>query len=518
MDAAFPLVRWREIVAVGLMVVLCDLTMYRGTGFAGYALLFALAPVLLVVAAPRLRGNVAMAAIGGMAALLAIRLVWCGSALQTVIGFALLVAFAVSLTGMKPYVLETVVFGAQSLIAGFEGARSYGRFLTQRSPAVGRVPWLSVVLPAAAFLLFGMIFVLANPDLATSLGRGAERFFTHFRGWLTRYVPTPLEMLFWAAVAWITMGLLRPVIDESLLRMPGEDEAPEDEISKPAAAPLYAAFRNTLGTVIALFAVYLVFEFRTLWFREFPPGFYYSGYAHEGAAWLTAALALATVLLSLVFRGAILHDRRLPRLQRLAWLWSLENLLLAAAVYNRLFIYIGFNGMTRMRMVGLFGISTVVVGFLLVLWMIARRRGFLWLFRRHLWTLAAAVYLFALTPVDALVHRYNVRRILGGDPAPSVQVSVHPIDSEGLLVLSPLLECDDSRIRDGVRAMFAHRHEKLEQTVSRHARQGWTSYQAADRLALEELRRTRNKWRRYADASARDEALAKFHDYAYQWY
>ncbi|HEV3342558.1 MAG TPA: hypothetical protein VG125_19455, partial [Pirellulales bacterium] len=42
-----PPVRWREVVAVLLLVATCDLTIYRGQGFAGYALLFLLAPVLL---------------------------------------------------------------------------------------------------------------------------------------------------------------------------------------------------------------------------------------------------------------------------------------------------------------------------------------------------------------------------------------------------------------------------------------------------------------------------------------
>ena len=63
-----------------------------------------------------------------------------------------------------------------------------------------------------------------------------------------------------------------------------------------------------------LFAVYLALQFQTLWFRVFPKGFYYSGYAHDGAAWLSAALALATAALSAIFRGAVLQDPRLPRL------------------------------------------------------------------------------------------------------------------------------------------------------------------------------------------------------------
>ena len=170
----------------------------------------------------------------------------------------------------------------------------------------------------------------------------------------------------------------------------------------------------------------------------------------KGAAWLTAALALATVVLSAVFRGGVLCDPRLGRLRRLAWLWSAENLLLALAVYHRMYIYVGFNGMTRMRTVGLFGISAVVVGLVFVIWKIIYSRDFLWLFHRQLWTVAVAAYLFALAPVDAIVHAYNRQRILDGDPAPSVQISVHAIDSEGMLVLRPLVRCKDPVIREGI--------------------------------------------------------------------
>ena len=89
----------------------------------------------------------------------------------------------------------------------------------------------------------------------------------------------------------------------------------------------------------------------------------------------------------------------------------------AAAVYNRLFIYIDFNGMTRMRVVGLLGISAVLGGFVLVVWKILRQRGFFWLMQRQLWVLALMVFLGAVLPVDLLVHRYNVSRIMAGDSA-----------------------------------------------------------------------------------------------------
>jgi hypothetical protein len=338
------------------------------------------------------------------------------------------------------------------------------------------------------------------------------------RDWLMRAAPEPLEVLFWLAVLWISTGLLRPVMGGSGWDENSPDRADGRGSAKQQPSPLYPAFRNTLIVVIALFAVYLVFEFNTLWFRVFPDGFHYSGYAHEGAAWLTVALALATVVLSAIFRGDVLRDPRLPKLQRMAWIWSFENLLLALAVYNRLFIYIGFNGMTRMRIIGLFGISAVVVGFLLVVWKIARHRDFVWLIRRHLWTVAIAVYLWAITPVDMITVRYNVQRILSGDPAPSVQISVHPISSEGVPLLLPLLECDDPVVRDGIRAMLAERLEQAETAALRRELLGWTTYQIADQVVLDRLRSAKPLWARYEDRGERAASLARFHEYAYQWY
>jgi hypothetical protein len=42
-----PVVGWREALAVGALVALSDLTIYHGRGFAGLAVLFAVAPGLL---------------------------------------------------------------------------------------------------------------------------------------------------------------------------------------------------------------------------------------------------------------------------------------------------------------------------------------------------------------------------------------------------------------------------------------------------------------------------------------
>ena len=296
--------------------------------------------------------------------------------------------------------MEIVVFPARMMLGGLLGLATYTRSGGGPSGVGGSVGWLSVALPLVTLVAFSVLFILANPDLLDTFGQQVEQILTAFREWLIDFAPHPSEVAFWMAMAWIAIGMLRPLLSRTLFAEWATLER-EGKLSSlaPSPSPFYAACRNTLATVIVLFALYLIFEFTTLWFRDFPPGFYYSGYAHQGAAWLTVALALATAVLSLAFRASILHDPRLPALRRLAWLWSLENVLLAVAVYHRLYIYIGFNGMTRMRVVGILGITAVLVGFFLVLWKIARNRGFLWLLRRHLWTVALAVYLYGVMPV-----------------------------------------------------------------------------------------------------------------------
>ncbi len=521
-----------ELTSIVGLVALADLTIYRGGGFAGLGLLAVAVPALLLLGSPQRRLRTSFWVVGAMLVLLAARLVWQGSGLAVASGAVLLVAFSLALGGMRPYVLDLVAGFAQLPFAGAFGLAEYQRAATGFNPRISRPLVLSTALPAGAVAVFGTLFVLANPDLVDMVSRYADRWLAWLSEWVRGMSQNWREIGFWLVTAYLAIGLLRPLIKRSLTdpvaswvgsaRGPyaASRGATETQIVEPPSeAPLYVPIRNMLWAVIGLFAAYLVFEFQTLWFREFPQGFYYAGYAHEGAAWLTAALALATLVLSLIFRGHVLADPRLGRLNWLAWVWSALNLLLAVTVYHRMVIYIDFNGMTRMRTIGLFGITTVVVGFALVLWKIVRHESFLWLIQRQLWTLAIAVYLFALTPVDTLVHDYNVRRILAGDLAPSVQISVHPISAEGYLVLLPLVDCPDQKICDGVRAMLAERQLVSDRVTLERTRLGWTRWQMSEELLHKTLHWSGYRWDDLlANDAARESALDSFRTYAYQWY
>ena len=143
------------------------------------------------------------------------------------------------------------------------------------------------MVPTIAVLAFGGLFVLANPDL---LEWESEqwRIASHWaRDWISSL--DGLEVAFCLFMMFIGAGILFPKWGRRLIG--GIDVT--KQLTAPSQSVLFPAFRNTLICLIGLFAVYLVFEFQTLWRREFPPGFYYAGYAHQGAAWLTVALGHA---------------------------------------------------------------------------------------------------------------------------------------------------------------------------------------------------------------------------------
>ncbi len=503
-----PAIRWREVLALVAIVVCWDLAIYQGGGFSGWGLVLAATPLLLALGAVRRGKDQTFFVLLPLIAVLAVRMVWCGSVNAALVGNALVIAAAMALSGLRPYFENWAMFLLQIPGSTLGGLGDYGRS-TATIKGVPRSMWVTVGLPVLAVALFATIFLKANPEEWVWLGDRMTLFFEQWR----RYLPSVLEVGFWVLVGGIAIAWLRPGWVHKYFTRAGEQSRPA---SDTLPATLYQGYRNTLLTVIALFSAYLGFEFYRMWFLPIPKGFHYSGYSHEGAFWLTVALALSTTMLSAIFQGSTLNHPRIAQLKQLAWIWSGLNLLLAVAVFHRLYIYIEFNGMTRMRVVAILGVSAVIAGFSLVLAKIVWNKSFLWLFRRQIWAVSLAAYLFVVLPVDLWVNQFNVRQVLSGNLAPSVQIAMHPTSSEGLLQLAPLLECEDETIREGVRGILALSVDESLRPNRGSQEPHWSKYQIADEQFKSQL----------ADLPLAPEtsldghrlAVQRFKDYAYRWW
>jgi hypothetical protein len=504
----------REIVAIVAWTALADLLIFRSLGFCGPAVFFALVPLVFSILQPKLMRRHFALLLAGLLAIVVGRLVWQGSSLAIFSAVALVIGLAMSAADATPLVMEGTSLAARCAIDGAGRLSEYSLPRRVHQSAQMHSNSLALLIPAAALIVFGSIFVFANPNLFSWVSSEMTWLSSLVLNWVQGI--SIFELPFCLAALLIGTGLMRPArplphvgpAGNKMEIVPGKEQS-----------TWYPAFRNTLYTLISLFAVYLIFEFATLWKRDFPEGFYYAGYAHQGAAWLTFALALATVLLSLIFRQSMLRDPRLERVRKLAWIWSGLNLLLAVAVYNRLLIYVGYNGMTRMRTIGFFGITLVVIGFALVLYKIAKGRNFWWLVRAQLAALLLAVVTYSFFPADYVAQRYNVSCIQSGYLHPSVMIAVKPISDEGFFPLLKLTNAEDPIIREGTKALLAQRHENLRRGESqakplRH----WTEFQGSSNRLTEALKDQQSSWQKYKDRALRDKTIKRFKDHAMQWY
>lgn len=505
----------RELLAVAIWTIVADLTIFRAYGFSGPAVFFAATIPILLLRHHFKKPTRATWLCSGLLGLIVARLLWSGSGWAVFTGMVLVAALAIAAAGFVPMVIESLLVMLRSLGDGAVRVMAYRIPVRKRSATTIGPTVASIVLPLLAALIFAAIFVLANPSLRDLVGEKLNLAGNFVWGYFRTL--SFWEILFCLVALLVGAGLIQPRFPD--YRFGPLDEAPAAVI-KDFQNPLHSAYRNTLVTLIALFAIYLGYEFMTLWRRDFPPGFYYAGYAHQGAAWLTVALALATVMLSWIFSGETLRDRRTYQLKRLAWGWSIANFLLALAVYHRLSIYVGYNGMTRLRIVGFFGISLVVIGFCLVLFKIRHDRGFWWLLRAQLLAFAMAVLTYSLFPVDYVAHRYNAWRVAASDLHPSVMIVVKPIDDEGMLPLIDLSNrCEhDPIIRDGVLALLARRQEEIE-SRNDASRWHWTRFQGASSVLYRALKSNELRWASYTDDEVlRSETIERFRIHAMKWY
>lgn len=510
-------VELREIVALLAALVAADFLLYPGGGYAGWGLMVLISPFAVWFGMAHKGGCIRTSAYGalGMALLVGARLIWLGDAPTVILGCAVVAAFCCALGGRRCFPGVTTLWFFTALLSGIWNIFGYANGLRKRARLQNITMGGAVLAPFVALLTFAFIFTMANPVFREWVGSRIGDFFE----WIRKCPITLGRVWFWAFVAIVFSGAMRG-------RLGGEELTRIDRMNESSTAggpeslsSEFLAARNTLVALIVLFAAYLSFEFVYLWLRPIPKGFQYSAYAHEGAAWLTLALAVATFTLGAIFHGRLAHDPRAGFLERLAWVWSAGNFLLAVAVFHRTQIYVHYNGMSRMRMVALFGIGVVIAGYALVIVMVRKRRNLLWLTRRQLWALAATLCLLAVTPVDWFVTRHNVRRIMAGDLPPSVQIAHHPIGASGICELLPLLACSDLQIREGVKAVLADSEIELRQQVRRFKEVSWTHCQVAAAVALSAMGRHSAEWKAHSgDAAYRSRTLKMFRSYTQKWY
>lgn len=256
----------------------------------------------------------------------------------------------------------------------------------------------TLILPLAATVLFGALFVWANPILETMAQRlNAGDLFALLS----------LERLFlWALIAIIVWNLLR----SNTIQLPKLASYPAAELDGRIAslfspASVFAA----LLLCNAVFALQNGLDIAYLWAGEaLPDGMTHAQYAHRGAypLILTALLAGAFVLVALRRGAPTEHDKRI---RALVYLWLGQNVFLVASAILRTLNYVEDYSLTLLRLSALLWMGLVAFGLVLILWRITGGKSGRWLINANALAAVTLLYVTAFVDLSGLIAQYNVR-------------------------------------------------------------------------------------------------------------
>ena len=489
--------RPREIFAALALVVAADVALWRGkdaaVGGFGAALFFVAVPALVLVAARARRITLRLGAMVAMLLAVSARCAFAPGIGTLLLGFLGVFALAITMRNRSTFLTDVAAsFGStfvtipQRLVAVASGVRRH--FLTTRE---GPRSVSHVLIPAALVSTFVAIFALANPLVARWLG-GMTRVLS---------IPTPGRIVTWAFMLFGAVLLVRPAIRRS--------SASEDaDTTEPTTRGALIVARNALIPLNVVFFVYNALDATYLWAGAPPPGVSERQYAHEGAAWLTLALALLTAVVGVMFRGSLAHDARARMSRLLAFGWLAQGLVLALGTFRRLAIHITTSGLSNIRILGMFGTGVVALGLVLVGVKLVKRYSFVWLLRRQLDSLALAVLGFAFLPTHLISAPVNVTRVMAHEYQALVNIEEQASEVESAAALLPLLDHDDERIRRGVAALLLNERDAIRRSVS--ARPGWRDRDLATARARRDLEAATEKLEAVLGDVERKDAIQPF--------
>ena len=438
----------REVGVFLAVILAADLLLWRSFGGISFALFLGVAAGAAIASARIRRTPMRIALTSLLLLSVVARAVFLPTASTVTIGLALLFALVVQLRTRKGASLEIVASAWQTFIAFPSRVWALSR---GASTVFRRVPMssglvLQILVPLGLVGLFGGVFALANPLVGHFVGAAA--------GWVAARIvlPEALRVGFWCALVPLALLLVRPAVRLA-------KTASLVDRSVPAKVLSIRIARNSLVAVNVAFTAFLALDANYLWRGAPPPGMTTQTYAHEGAFWLTVALFLTTVVLGVLFRGALAFDGQAKVARTFAWIWIGQNLLLAASAFRRMAIHVEYSGLSNLRIFGYFGAGLVLVGLGLVAVKLRGVKTARWLVARQLDAFAVAIVLFGVLPTHRLSAHVNVARIEAGELRPALHLFAQAKEDESADVLLPLLQHKDARIREGVAQLLLDRDE-----------------------------------------------------------
>ena len=273
----------------------------------------------------------------------------------------------------------------------------------------------SYILPGISISVFYVIYYLANPKFAGL----SDTFWSSISGWV-QWDISPDKFLFILTSIFLTGGLLSKTTikwfkqkqAQKQYRLTRIRKTEQQKTSRHSILGLKKEYKSGLLLFLALNTLLLIVNLTDIifiWFSPAPKSAWaLMQYVHEGTYLLIFAILLAMGVILILFRKNINFFPDNIQIRRLAYLWLIQNAVLAISVGMRNYRYIESYGLAYKRIgVFLFLILTIF-GLITLYEKVSEKRTLHYVFHKNAWALYLVLLLASGVNWDVLISRYNI--------------------------------------------------------------------------------------------------------------
>jgi hypothetical protein len=256
----------------------------------------------------------------------------------------------------------------------------------------------TMLLPVLAGLVFGTLFINANPLIAEFAARMSWSLPVTY----LFSISTPIALM-----AFLGMGVLMRMRPRAASAATGKLETANSSLQKYFSR---ASVVISLVLLNIMFAAENALDYVYIWQGiALPPGMSFTSYVHRGSYSLIATALLAAVLMIIIFRpGTDTQDSR--RTRWLVYLFAFQNVLLVASTAKRTSAYVDYSGMTLWRLSALIWMGVIAAGLLLIAVRVWRNRSTGWLLNTNLTVAVLVLLVCSYMDFVGIVSRWNAER------------------------------------------------------------------------------------------------------------
>jgi len=296
------------------------------------------------------------------------------------------------------------------------------------------------IIPILVIGIFYILYYFANPNFANF----SNDFWGKFL-WLWKLDLSPMRVLFTISSVFICAGILFPSQIKSFL-FAEQSKTENLKRQRPAFGDVKIAFsiiglkneyRAGLFLIFALNVLLLIVNLTDIFYVWF--GFEESTpqnlktYVHEGTYLLIVAILLAMVVLLFFFRKNLNFYPKKKYLLLGAYIWIIQNAILAISVGIRNYHYIDFHGLAYKRIGVMVFLALVFFGLWTMYQKIKAHKTLYFLITKNAWALYAILLSCSSINWDVFITHYNLTTPTKG--AIDLQFMLREVSDKNLFLL-----------------------------------------------------------------------------------